>query len=356
MGAYGVLVPFVDSREDALRTVHDARYPPIGRRSRGGLRAPLAFATDPVTYGRAANDATLLAVQIETVRALDALAEIAAVDGIDVLFVGPGDLAESMGVWPPQMDAMTPAYAAAIARVPQVAREHGKAAGFWSTIPRSRAAASTLATRSWASAASRRCFKAPPTPSRERWGCRAGDGSDAATGTDAHPGAARRRSRVCAQAREHRDSHRGRPRDVYPRDYRDWREPVPIGQIVRDALARDAARDGPESAETIAVGTVTSVREFRGRVSIVTAQLEDATGSLKAAWFRPAWLRGTAGGRRSRIRLRPRRAQAAAQRGRRRSEMNVLHHRMLADGEEYRGRIVPVYRASKEVPSPRSPA
>jgi 4-hydroxy-2-oxoheptanedioate aldolase len=129
MGAYGVLVPFVDSREDALRAVHDARYPPIGRRSRGGLRAPLAFATDPVTYGRAANDATLLAVQIETARALDALAEIAAVDGIDVLFVGPGDLAESMGVWPPQMDAMTPAYAAAIARVPLVAREHGKAAG-----------------------------------------------------------------------------------------------------------------------------------------------------------------------------------------------------------------------------------
>ena len=129
MGAYGVLVPFVDSRDDALRAVYDARYPPLGRRSRGGLRAPLAFATDPVTYGRAANDATLLAVQVETARAVEALPEIAAVDGIDVLFVGPGDLAESMGVWPPRMDAMAPAYAEAIARVPQVAREHGKAAG-----------------------------------------------------------------------------------------------------------------------------------------------------------------------------------------------------------------------------------
>jgi ATP-dependent DNA helicase RecG len=125
---------------------------------------------------------------------------------------------------------------------------------------------------------------------------------------------------------------------------------VPIGQIVREALARDAARDGPDSAETIAVGTVTSVREFRGRVSIVTAQLEDATGSLKAAWF---GRRGFAGrlavGDRvfvyGRVALKRRRNAGVD------VEMNVLHHRMLADGEEYRGRIVPVYRASKEVPS-----
>ncbi len=129
MGAYGVLVPFVDSRDDALRAVHDARYPPLGGRSRGGLRAPLAFATDAVTYGRAANDAILVAVQIETVRALDALEEIAAVDGLDVLFVGPGDLAESMGCWPPRMDDMMPAYADALARVPAVAKAHGKHAG-----------------------------------------------------------------------------------------------------------------------------------------------------------------------------------------------------------------------------------
>jgi len=138
--------------------------------------------------------------------------------------------------------------------------------------------------------------------------------------------------------------------DVYPRDYRDWREPVPIGQIVRDAMARDAKRDGPDSAETIAVGRVTSVREFRARVPIVTAQLEDATGSLKATWF---GRRGFAGklavGDRvfvhGRVALKRRRNAGVD------VEMNVLHHRMLADGEEYRGRIVPVYRASKDVPS-----
>jgi 4-hydroxy-2-oxoheptanedioate aldolase len=129
MGAYGVLVPYVNSRREAERAVYDGRYPPLGSRSRGGFRAPLAFDTDPITYGRTANDETLLMVQIETAQALAALDEIAAVDGIDVLFVGPGDLAESMGVWPPDMDAMPPAYAEAIERVPRVARAHAKHAG-----------------------------------------------------------------------------------------------------------------------------------------------------------------------------------------------------------------------------------
>jgi 4-hydroxy-2-oxoheptanedioate aldolase len=129
MGAFGVLVPFVNTRAEALRAVGDARYPPLGSRSRGGLRAPLAFETDPVTYGRGANDATLLAVQIETAEALANLGGIASVDGIDVLFVGPGDLAESMGYWPPRMDDMPPAYSEALARVPRVAREHHKHAG-----------------------------------------------------------------------------------------------------------------------------------------------------------------------------------------------------------------------------------
>jgi 2-keto-3-deoxy-L-rhamnonate aldolase RhmA len=129
MGAYGVLVPMVESGEDAECAVHDARYPPAGGRSRGGLRAPFAFGTDAVTYGRQANEATLLLVQIETAAALAALDDIAAVPGVDVLFVGPSDLATSLGIWPAGMAEMPPAYAEAIARVPRVAREHGKHAG-----------------------------------------------------------------------------------------------------------------------------------------------------------------------------------------------------------------------------------
>jgi 2-keto-3-deoxy-L-rhamnonate aldolase RhmA len=134
-GAYGVLVPMVESGEGARRAVRDARYPPLGSRSRGGLRAPFAFGTDPVTYGRSADGATLLMVQIETVAALESLDEIAAVDGVDVLFVGPSDLATSWGVWPIDMTRMPDDYAAAIARVPTVARAHGKHAGILTYSP-----------------------------------------------------------------------------------------------------------------------------------------------------------------------------------------------------------------------------
>jgi 2-keto-3-deoxy-L-rhamnonate aldolase RhmA len=134
-GAYGVLVPMVESAADARRAVRDARYPPAGNRSRGGLRAPFAFGTDAVTYGRNADDAILVMVQIETVAALDALEEIAAVDGVDVLFVGPSDLATSMGIWPADMTNMGPEYAAALARVPEVARAHGRHAGILTYAP-----------------------------------------------------------------------------------------------------------------------------------------------------------------------------------------------------------------------------
>jgi 4-hydroxy-2-oxoheptanedioate aldolase len=68
-------------------------------------------------------------VQIETVAAVESLEEIAAVPGIDVLFVGPQDLATSMGLWPASMTDMPPAYARAIESVPPVARRHNKHAG-----------------------------------------------------------------------------------------------------------------------------------------------------------------------------------------------------------------------------------
>ncbi len=138
--------------------------------------------------------------------------------------------------------------------------------------------------------------------------------------------------------------------DVYPRDYKDWREPVPIGQIVRETLARGVVRDGPDSVETIAVGTVVGVQEFRGPLPIVSAQLEDASGTMKATWFGRRGFAGklSVGDRlfvHGRVALKRRRGAAID------VEMNVLQHRLLADGEAYHGRIVPVYRASKDVGS-----
>ena len=129
IGAYGLVVPMVNTLAEAQQAVRDARYPPLGERSRGGVRPRLAFGTDAVTYGRRANDETLVLVQIETAEALANAAAIVALDGIDGLFVGPNDLASSLGCWPPVWDDQPAELAAAIARVPVVAHEYGKAAG-----------------------------------------------------------------------------------------------------------------------------------------------------------------------------------------------------------------------------------
>ncbi len=128
-GAYGIVVPMVNTAAEAERAVRDARYPPLGERSRGGVRPPLAFGTDPTTYGHNANRETLLLVQIETAEAVAAAEEIAAVEGVDGLFLGPNDLASSLGTWPPVWEDQPAELAAGIARIPVAARAHGKAAG-----------------------------------------------------------------------------------------------------------------------------------------------------------------------------------------------------------------------------------
>ena len=129
IGAYGLVVPMVNSVAEARQAVKDARYPPLGDRGRGGVRARLAFDTDAVTYGRRADEEILLIVQIETAEAVAAAEEIAALEGIDGLFVGPNDLSSSLGVWPPVWDEQPPELAGAIARIPVVARARGKSAG-----------------------------------------------------------------------------------------------------------------------------------------------------------------------------------------------------------------------------------
>jgi 2-keto-3-deoxy-L-rhamnonate aldolase RhmA len=129
-GPHGVLVPMVNSLEDARRAVSDARFLPIGARSWGGARSPLAYRTDGLGYYEAANEHTILMVQIETVAAVAAAGEIAALEGIDALFVGPADLAASYGLpYPRCWEHLEGPYAEAIRAVPQIARRHGKGAG-----------------------------------------------------------------------------------------------------------------------------------------------------------------------------------------------------------------------------------
>ncbi|MGI5819864.1 MAG: HpcH/HpaI aldolase family protein [Armatimonadota bacterium] len=95
-GALGLIVPMVNSAEEAEAAVHAAKYPPRGGRSSGGVR--LRFMGDD--YRHTANDGILVALMIETVEAVEAVREIASVDGVDCLFIGPGDLSVAMGVEP----------------------------------------------------------------------------------------------------------------------------------------------------------------------------------------------------------------------------------------------------------------
>ncbi|GAC1405908.1 MAG: 4-hydroxy-2-oxoheptanedioate aldolase [Candidatus Velthaea sp.] len=129
-GPFGVLVPMVSTLDDARAVVRDTRFTPLGERSRGGVRAALAFDTDAATYFARANDETIVMAQIETSEAIACAPGIVALAGIDVVFVGPNDLAASYGVpWPGVWDDLQGPYADAVRGLPAIARAAGKAAG-----------------------------------------------------------------------------------------------------------------------------------------------------------------------------------------------------------------------------------
>lgn len=97
-GAVGVHVPLVASAEEAEAAVRAVKYAPRGARGLAGVRAA-AYGTEPLgRYTAAANEATIVVIQIETREAVERVEEIAAVDGVDVVFVGPTDLSQAYGV------------------------------------------------------------------------------------------------------------------------------------------------------------------------------------------------------------------------------------------------------------------
>lgn len=96
-GAAGVLVPRVRSAKDAAAAVAFARYPPEGERGLGPGRAA-GYGRDVARELREANERTLVAIQVETRAAVEALDEIVSVEGLDLVFVGPGDLSASLGI------------------------------------------------------------------------------------------------------------------------------------------------------------------------------------------------------------------------------------------------------------------
>ncbi len=133
LGARGVMIPMVESAEQALSIVQACRYPPVGRRG-----AAFGFAQCDYRGGdvgekiKEANARTMVIAQIETEHGLANVDAIAAVDGVDVLWVGHFDLSNFMGI-PGQFD--DPRFDAAMRDVVRACRRHGKAAGFMATDP-----------------------------------------------------------------------------------------------------------------------------------------------------------------------------------------------------------------------------
>jgi 4-hydroxy-2-oxoheptanedioate aldolase len=124
LGIQTLLVPMVDTAEQAQAVVRAMRYPPHGIRGMGGARAS-RWGRYPA-YAKEANDHVCLLVQIETREAVDNLEAIAAVDGVDGIFIGPADLSASLGhVGNPGHADVQAAIVDAIGRINRA----GKAAG-----------------------------------------------------------------------------------------------------------------------------------------------------------------------------------------------------------------------------------
>ncbi|MBS0411463.1 MAG: aldolase [Proteobacteria bacterium] len=122
-GAMGVVIPMIQTAEDARRAVEACLYPPAGRRSFGPVRVGLR---DGPGYFADANDRVLVIPMIETVEALAEVDAIARTPGVDALFVGPFDLSIALGLPPGDNDGK-PAFDEAIAKVSAAARAAGVA-------------------------------------------------------------------------------------------------------------------------------------------------------------------------------------------------------------------------------------
>ncbi|MEX0879543.1 MAG: aldolase/citrate lyase family protein [Thermoanaerobaculia bacterium] len=125
-GADGTLFPRADGVASVRAAVECVKYAPLGKRGLAGVRAN-RYGTVPFDHWvLEANEATSVFVQIETAGALNVVSEIAAEKNVDLLFVGPNDLSQALGVPGHYED---PRYRAAVERVGAMAREHVKGAG-----------------------------------------------------------------------------------------------------------------------------------------------------------------------------------------------------------------------------------
>lgn len=124
-GAYGVIVPLVNNRDEAERAVRACRYPPDGMRSYGPIRASQYGGAD---YAAHANQEIAVFAMIETADGLANLDEICSTPGLTGVYIGPADLSYALGL-PPKTDSEEPAHVAAVATIVETCKRHGIVAG-----------------------------------------------------------------------------------------------------------------------------------------------------------------------------------------------------------------------------------
>ena len=124
-GAYGVICPMINTREEAEALVAACKYPPRGHRSWGPVRASLYAGAD---YGDHANEDLIVMPMIETAEALKNLEAILTVPGVDAVYVGPSDLSLALGC-KPRLDQTDPPVVEAQQRIVEACKRHGVVAG-----------------------------------------------------------------------------------------------------------------------------------------------------------------------------------------------------------------------------------
>jgi 4-hydroxy-2-oxoheptanedioate aldolase len=119
-GAYGVIVPMVSNRAEAERAVAACRYPPAGIRSNGPNRAVYYGGAD---YQKGADKEMLCIAMIETAEGIEKMEEIISTPGLDAVYIGPTDLALSLGL-APVMDNDEPKHVATVNKILETCRKH----------------------------------------------------------------------------------------------------------------------------------------------------------------------------------------------------------------------------------------
>lgn len=127
-GAHGIMVPQINNAEEAQQIVASSKFPPQGVRGQGSAFPAIGHGLTTPEYMISANETILTMIQIETREGVENVDAICAVPGVDLVFIGPNDLAQSLlGYVPARGDE--PEFVAAVDKIISAARKHGKWAG-----------------------------------------------------------------------------------------------------------------------------------------------------------------------------------------------------------------------------------